>query len=85
MEVADLQRHLDRTPGLNKRSCCSTRPWPACRNRRDSIDECKAWSDKAAALASYARKAKDDELEANRTRHAKGVTAGIKPALSSPP
>lgn len=26
------------------------------------IDECKDWSDKAAALASYARQAKDDKL-----------------------
>lgn len=28
-----------------------------------SIDECKDWSDKAAALASYAKQAKDDQLE----------------------
>ena len=27
-----------------------------------SIDECKDWSDKAAALASYAKQAKDDSL-----------------------
>lgn len=27
------------------------------------IDECKDWSDKAAALASYARQAEDDQLE----------------------
>lgn len=28
-----------------------------------SIDECKSWADKAAALASYAKQADDDELE----------------------
>jgi len=28
-----------------------------------SIDECQDWADKAAALASYARQAKDDQLE----------------------
>lgn len=28
-----------------------------------SIDECKDWSDKAAALASYARQANDNQLE----------------------
>jgi hypothetical protein len=28
----------------------------------ESLDECKDWSDKAAALASYAKQAKDDEL-----------------------
>lgn len=27
------------------------------------VDECKSWSDKAAALASYARQAQDDQLE----------------------
>jgi len=29
----------------------------------DSLDECKDWSDKAQALASYAAQAKDDTLE----------------------
>ncbi len=32
------------------------------------IDECKDWSDKAAALASYARQAEDDNLERMATR-----------------
>lgn len=27
------------------------------------IDECQSWADKAAAMASYARQAKDDQLE----------------------
>ncbi len=27
-----------------------------------SIDECQTWADKAAALASYAKQANDDEL-----------------------
>jgi hypothetical protein len=28
----------------------------------DSVDECKTWADKASALASYAKQAKDDSL-----------------------
>lgn len=28
-----------------------------------SLDECQGWADKAAALASYAKQAKDDQLE----------------------
>ena len=29
----------------------------------NNIDECKDWSDKAQALSSYARQARDEELE----------------------
>lgn len=32
------------------------------------IDECQDWADKAAALASYAKQAEDDELERMATR-----------------
>lgn len=52
-----------------------------------SIDECKDWSDKAAALASYARQAKDDQLErmatrirARATRRAGELLRQIEPA-----
>ena len=34
----------------------------------DSLDECKTWSDKAAAIASYAQQAKDDSLRAMALR-----------------
>lgn len=34
----------------------------------ESIDECKDWADKSAALASYARQAKDDTLHTLATR-----------------
>lgn len=34
----------------------------------DRIDECQSWADKAAALASYAEQAKDDELLRTATR-----------------
>lgn len=37
----------------------------------ENIDECKDWGDKAAALASYAKQANDDELE----RHAMRIKA----------
>ncbi len=33
-----------------------------------SIDECLTWADKSAALASYARQAKDDQLEKHALR-----------------
>jgi len=51
-----------------------------------SIDECKEWSDKAAALASYAKQAKDDQLEkmasrirARATRRAGELLKQIEP------
>jgi hypothetical protein len=34
----------------------------------ERIDECKSWSDKAAAMASYARQAKDDSLRVMAVR-----------------
>lgn len=34
----------------------------------EQIDECVTWADKAAALASYAKQAKDDELMKRATR-----------------
>lgn len=34
----------------------------------ESVDECKGWADKAAALASYAKQADDDELEKRAMR-----------------
>lgn len=52
-----------------------------------SIDECKDWSDKAAALASYAKQAQDDQLEkmaarirARATRRAGELLKQIEPA-----
>lgn len=51
-----------------------------------SIDECKDWSDKAAALASYAKQAQDDQLEkmaarirARATRRAGELLKQIEP------
>jgi len=34
----------------------------------DSVDECKTWADKASALASYAKQAKDDSLRVMAVR-----------------
>jgi len=34
----------------------------------NSVDECKDWADKAAALASYARQSQDDEMEKTAMR-----------------
>jgi len=54
-----------------------------------SIDECKEWSDKAAALASYAKQAKDDQLEkmasrirARATRRAGELLKQIEPGIN---
>ena len=51
------------------------------------IDECKDWTDKAAALASYAKQAKDEQLEkmakrirARATRRAGELLKQIEPA-----
>jgi len=50
------------------------------------VDECKDWADKAAALASYARQAEDDQLErmaqrirARATRRAGELLKQIEP------
>lgn len=52
-----------------------------------AIDECKDWADKAAALASYARQADDDQLErmaqrirARATRRAGEILQQLEPA-----
>lgn len=52
-----------------------------------SLDECKDWADKAAALASYAKQAQDDQLEqmakrirARATRRAGELLKQIPPA-----
>jgi len=40
----------------------------------ERVDECKTWSDKAAALASYAKQSRDDELEKMARRiHARAI------------
>ncbi len=38
----------------------------------DAIDECKDWADKMAALASYARQAKDEDLLHRRGGYRRG-------------
>lgn len=57
-----------------------------------SLDECKDWSDKAAALASYAKQAQDDQLEkmaqrirARATRRAGELLKQIEPAKGGRP
>lgn len=41
------------------------------------IDECGDWANKAAALASYARQAKDHELPKSRQRGAAALTSNF--------
>jgi hypothetical protein len=55
------------------------------------VDECKDWADKAAALASYARQADDDQLErmaarirARAIRRAGELLKQIEPAQPGP-
>lgn len=55
-----------------------------------SIDECKDWSDKAAALASYAKQSKDDSLrkmaeriQARAIRRAGEILKQIEPATGA--
>jgi hypothetical protein len=55
------------------------------------VDECKDWADKAAALASYARQAEDDQLErmaqrirARATRRAGELLKQIEPGKTGP-
>ena len=55
------------------------------------VDECKDWADKAAALASYARQAEDQELErmaqrirARAIRRAGELLKQIEPAPTGP-
>lgn len=57
-----------------------------------SIDECKDWSDRAAALASYAKQAGDDQLEkmarrirARATRRAGELLKQIEPSKGGRP
>lgn len=54
-----------------------------------SLDECKDWSDKAAALASYAKQAQDDQLEqmakrirARATRRAGELLKQVAPGVN---
>jgi hypothetical protein len=58
----------------------------------ERIDECQSWADKAAALASYARQANDDELHKLATRiKARAIRRGgellqeIKPSKGGQP
>lgn len=56
-----------------------------------SVDECKEWADKASALASYAKQAKDDQLEkmakrirARATRRAGELLKQVDPGRTGP-
>ena len=48
---------IDNISAASCRHATSKQNWRSL--RADSIDECREWTDKAAALASYARQADD--------------------------
>src|SRR5581483_7743899 len=66
---------LDDVPGLSRARLPAN--YQAAREtitECSRIDECKAWSDKAAALASYARQARDSTLRVMAERiHARAI------------
>jgi hypothetical protein len=68
-------RHSGKENGMNLPSLIGSARLPeiyvdACNalSRCEAVDECKDWSDKAAAMASYGRQAKDETLLRMATR-----------------